>query len=521
MAPSKPLVAAFFTFSLADPLDEASMLQMPMVEKTVEADAADCRCPAYFEHECTENAFQGCVWTDMGESNGHWCQCDPNFVPLPSTDVVWTPPVLDPVELWSPHELEYEAVMGSYPGYSGDLHFTGSVSVDKSGSNIILSWHLSGLEAELCASPPAGVGNACGIHIHSGSTCDDSSAVGGHYYHESMAADPWSPVVYTPDALGDSTSSGNTIAIGHTLSDVNGRAIVVHDHTGGRVACGTIHAAPAAKASMGSYPGYSGDLHFTGSVSVDETENDIRLSWRLGGLEAELCASPPVGVGNACGIHIHSGSTCDDSSSVGGHYYHDDMAADPWSPVVYTPDASGASVSAGNLITIGHSLSDVMGRAIVVHDHTGGRVACGIIQPTGRLLPTAIMGNYPGYSGALHLTGSVSVDESGNDLHLSWHLGGLEATLCASPPTGVGNACGIHIHSGSTCDDSSAVGGHYYHEDMAADPWSPVVYTPDALGDSTSSGYTIAIGHSLSDVRGRAIVVHDHTGGRVACGIIQ
>lgn len=97
---------------------------------------------------------------------------------------------------------------------------------------------------------------------------------------------------------------------------------------------------------------------------------------------------------------------------------------------------------------------------------------------------------------------------------------GLEAQLCATPPEGVGNACGIHIHSGSTCDDASGVGGHYYHGDLAADPWSPVVYTPDAFGDSTSFGTSIAIGQTLSDVVGRAIVVHDHTGGRVACGII-
>ena len=173
------------------------------------------------------------------------------------------------------------------------------------------------------------------------------------------------------------------------------------------------------------------------------------------------------------------------------------------------------------MITIGQSLSDVMGRAIVVHDHTGGRVACGIIQPAGRMLPTAVLGSYPGYSGDVHSFGAVSVDQSGGDIRLSWHLGGLEADLCAVPPVGVGNACGIHIHSGSTCDDSSAVGGHYYNENLDADPWSQVVFTPDESGGSMSSGNVIAIGQSLSDVMGRAIVVHDHTGGRVACGIIQ
>jgi len=153
----------------------------------------------------------------------------------------------------SVEEVTYEAVMCTYPGYSGDLQVAGSVSVDESGNNIVLSWRLSGLEAELCETPPEGVGNACGIHIHSGTTCHDSSGVGGHYFMENIGADPWSPVVYTPNVFGDSRSSGNNIVIGHTLTDVVGRALVVHDHTGGRVACGIIHAAPAAKASLDNY----------------------------------------------------------------------------------------------------------------------------------------------------------------------------------------------------------------------------------------------------------------------------
>jgi len=509
-------LTALNALARGSPLDEASMLQMPVVEmRQSGTDASDCRCPAYFQEECEDEVEYGCVWTDAGSSNGAWCQCrellEPGWVAPPR-------PVPASPHVQSNQPLKYEATMGRYPGYSGDLHFAGSVSVSQSEDKVLLSWHLSGLEAQLCATPPDGVGNACGIHIHSGSTCDDASGVGGHYYHGDLAADPWSPVVYTPDSFGDSTSLGTSIAIGQSLSDVLGRAVVVHDHTGGRVSCGIIQVPPAASATMARYPGYSGDLQFMGSVSVDESGNNVLLSWHLSGLEAQLCATPPEGVGNACGIHIHSGSTCDDASGVGGHYYHGDLASDPWSPVVYTPDAFGDSTSFGNYIAIGQSLSDVMGRAIVVHDHTGGRVGCGIIQA----LPaaTADMSSYPGYSGDLHFTGSVSVDQSGDNLLLSWHLCGLEAQLCATPPEGVGNACGIHIHSGSTCDDASGVGGHYYHGDLAADPWSPVVYTPDAFGDSTTFGISIAIGQSLSDVLGRAIVVHDHTGARVACGII-
>merc|ERR1719164_359233 len=50
---------------------------------------------------------------------------------------------------------------------------------------------------------------------------------------------------------------------------------------------------------------------------------------------------------------------------------------------------------------------------------------------------------------------------------------GLE-DACKTTPEGVANACGIHIHEGKTCDDASAVGGHYFATD--SDPWSPLGY---------------------------------------------
>merc|ERR1740138_1142494 len=53
------------------------MLQMPVVEHTMQADVADsnCTCPGYFEEQCRAHAHEGCTWTDAGESNAPWCQC--------------------------------------------------------------------------------------------------------------------------------------------------------------------------------------------------------------------------------------------------------------------------------------------------------------------------------------------------------------------------------------------------------------------------------------------------------------
>lgn len=89
MAPSSLIVVAFFRLASATS-DEQSMLQMPVVDKSVETDASDCRCPGYYEEQCNDNAYQGCMWTDDGDSDSHWCKCDPNFEGRFSD---WEPPL--------------------------------------------------------------------------------------------------------------------------------------------------------------------------------------------------------------------------------------------------------------------------------------------------------------------------------------------------------------------------------------------------------------------------------------------
>merc|ERR1711953_1625555 len=159
---------------------------------------------------------------------------------------------------------------------------------------------------------------------------------------------------------------------------------------------------------------------------------------------------------------------------------------------------------------------DINGRAIVVHDKTGARVACALIE--GEIADTNLT-PYPGYSGPLTVTGSVGGFLLGEEAYVWYSLSGLEAE-CATTPEGVANACGIHIHEGKTCEDADAVGGHYYdHDSITSDPWSPVTYTSSA--DGKSKGKTFAGIGAGQDINGRAIVVHDKTGGRVACALIQ
>jgi hypothetical protein len=411
--------------------------------------------------------------------------------------------------------------LAPYPGYSGELSVTGTVGAYLYNNDAYVWYNLAGLEAE-CATAPAGVANACGIHIHEGKTCDDADSVGGHYYDgDSISADPWSPVTY--QASADGTSKGKTSASIGDGQDINSRAIVVHDKTGARVACALVEGKLEEVSDMrwgqtvGPYPGYTGTLEVTGDVDAYlSSSGKAYVTYTLRGLE-DACKTTPEGVANACGIHIHEGKSCDDADAVGGHYYDtDSLSADPWSPVGYVTRLHGHAHGSG-VATIGQG-QDIAGRAIVVHDSTGARVGCALL-PSKLAVRDTNLAPYPGYSGALSVTGTVGGYLYGDDAYIWYNLAGLEAD-CASAPEGVANACGVHIHEGMTCDDADSVGGHYYDGDsISADPWSPVTY--QASADGTSKGKTSASIGDGQNINGRAIVVHDKTGARVACALIE
>ena len=121
-----------------------------------------------------------------------------------------------------------------------------------------------------------------------------------------------------------------------------------------------------------TYPGYEGDLEVKGTLEVGTTADGVALVGTLAGLEASATG----------GIHIHSGFTCDDADSVGGHYF-DGMDSDPWT-TTYTSGTTGGSSIKFDMA--GFSMSEgmlpVAGRAVVVHSSDGTRVACGLIEPT-------------------------------------------------------------------------------------------------------------------------------------------
>jgi hypothetical protein len=128
---------------------------------------------------------------------------------------------------------------------------------------------------------------------------------------------------------------------------------------------------------------------------------------------------------------------------------------------------------------------------------------------------------YPGYAGPLDVQGTVAVrgwSSVGDKMTVTWVLGGLDPACTAGAAPGVANACGIHIHEGTTCADASQVGGHYHSNEP--DPWQPVRYVVAPYQTSSGGEWTLEIGYPFSTATGRALVVHDVTGARIACRLL-
>jgi hypothetical protein len=117
----------------------------------------------------------------------------------------------------------------------------------------------------------------------------------------------------------------------------------------------------------------------------------------------------------------------------------------------------------------------------------------------------AEFGLYPGYVGKLMPDGEAIVRfNMDGSFHLKLDVAGVEQGC---------TACGVHIHTGTTCDNATLVGGHYWDtaifgEGAANDPWNVWgFYKTDILGMTTTAfAGDSGVGYELNV--GRAAVLH-------------
>ena len=292
---------------------------------------------------------------------------------------------------------------------------------------------------------------------------------------------------------------------------------------------------------------------------VESDDTTQKLSWLFThGLDPR-CDESTCTAANCCGVHIHEGMTCSDADAIGGHYWNKDAhSEDPWKNVRYVIQGSMPSAVNDIMVTTGYGAEDINGRAVVVHDYDGARIGCAIIELP--VVETPVEGDdlyvfdfspYPGSSSPYQPQGVVEVKSTEDDnTVLSWSLTGLDPG-CSSPCSQT-NCCGIHIHEGrvrsSMKQHDSCLGTHevlgrvwgwsaansctlqgtscaedagpHHWNGHDEDPWLSVKY--DSSGDPANVLSMEVHTHlTRSDVLGRTLVIHDKTGARIACGIIE
>jgi len=270
-------------------------------------------------------------------------------------------------------------------------------------------------------------------------------------------------------------------------------------------------------ACMLEFPFYKGDLDVSTSrvvIKFDEEDN-MEFKFNLRGAEKEC-----VG----CGLHVHSGTSCED---IKDHFYSDGVE-NPWPTNLYSSNHHGKAkgsnvVSNGN----GYGADDNEGHAVVIHGSDGTPYGCGILTksreaakscPKGKEDLETCIQTYPGYEGDLHhVAGKIKTSFKGpRALKRSTHQRFRHNLKNADTDC---EDCGIHIHSGNSCEDETAIGGHFYNPSKA-NPWASVVYNTSSTGEGSGVSW-LDNGYDSFHNNGKVVVLHAKDGTRYGCGVLS
>jgi Cu/Zn superoxide dismutase len=134
-------------------------------------------------------------------------------------------------------------------------------------------------------------------------------------------------------------------------------------------------------ATMGIYPNDATTNSAPGGfikMKFDANDGEIKMDMYLYGMTANC--STDNSANDGCGVHIHTGQVCDENDTIAGHFWTPTSEPDPWQGARYNSDGSGRvrmrlTIPGGN----GFSVEDNEQHAVVVHDASGARIACGIL----------------------------------------------------------------------------------------------------------------------------------------------
>jgi hypothetical protein len=156
-----------------------------------------------------------------------------------------------------------------------------------------------------------------------------------------------------------------------------------------------------------------------------------------------------------------------------------------------------------------------------VHGEDGSPVACGLLQKASEdvlTTETEPMGESLVTSEITTISGAMEVGEVcflGKAYGLERELVSVNAETAGTDCT-ANNGCGVHVHSGVSCTNSTTQGGHYYS--TVDDPWVTTGYRT-----TDEDGYALffdCVSTGEANMEGQAFVVHADDGSRVSCGLL-
>lgn len=158
-----------------------------------------------------------------------------------------------------------------------------------------------------------------------------------------------------------------------------------------------------------------------------------------------------------------------------------------------------------------------------VHSEDGSRLGCGLLArvPDSELLSTETK---PLTDADVTGDGTVIKLGSGDKVCFFGSADNLEPDLLSFFEQGddcsATNGCGVHIHAGVSCENTTTQEGHFYNKDtLTSDPWQFTGYVE--TDTSGSAYYTGCLETGETEYDGRAFLVHANDGSRVSCGLLQ
>lgn len=115
------------------------------------------------------------------------------------------------------------------------------------------------------------------------------------------------------------------------------------------------------------------------AYQLNPTSDTICFFGKGSGLESNLNDSTgSCTAKNGCGVHVHGGDSCLNSTTQGGHYYDSmQVPIDPWLTVRYEQTSSNGTAYFTNCVKTGETEYE---KPFVVHANDGSRISCGLLK---------------------------------------------------------------------------------------------------------------------------------------------